>query len=102
MPAIWALEVANALLVSERRHRLTEADTAKFLDLLHKLPFIVDPETCERGTGETLSLAREHGLSSYDAAYLELAMREGLPLATADELLRKAARNGGAKLFEGG
>lgn len=91
VPGIWPLEVANVLLVGERRGRLVAADSARFLRLLSALPIRVISEDFERITGAMLSLARTRGLSSYDASYLDLAMREGLPLATLDEGMRRAA-----------
>ncbi len=100
VPAIWPLEVANVLTAGERRQRLTAADSTHFLDLLGKLPITVVGETPERVFGAILSLARETGLSSYDASYLDLAMREGLPLATLDEKLARAAKEKGVILFQ--
>lgn len=100
VPGLWPLEIANTLLMAERRRRLKEADSQRFLDLLAALPIEVDRETAARATSATLSLGREHGLSAYDAAYLELAMREGLPLATRDRTLRTACRAGGVRVFK--
>lgn len=99
VPSLWAIEVANGLVVGERRHRLAAADIARFLELLSGLPIETDLETASRALGDTRSLARSHDLSAYDATYLELAMREGLPLATLDKHLKKAARNVGVKVF---
>lgn len=101
VPAIWPLEVANALLVAERAKRLPSADAARFLALLEDLDVRVDAPTLSRALRETRSLAKAYGLSSYDAAYLELALRESLPLATLDEALRKAARKAGVQLPDG-
>jgi len=98
-PIIWPLEVGNALVVSERRGRITPAETVRFLNLLRQLPIIVEGETPPRMFGEILSLAREQGLSAYDAAYLDLAMRAGAPLATLDEALRQAARRCGVRVY---
>lgn len=92
VPAIWPLEVGNVLLVAERRKRLTRADSIRFLSLLDNLPITVEQETPDRMLKEIFSLAREYTLSTYDASYLDLAMRKGLPLATLDEALIKAAR----------
>lgn len=78
-PAIWPLEVGNVLLVAERRGRLTEAESARFLALLEELPLTVVQEHPQRDMGHILMLAREHRLSTYDASYLDLAMREGVP-----------------------
>lgn len=99
VPSIWALEVVNVLLIGERRNRLKEADTARFVELLRELPISVDDETSDHAMREILSIGREQGLSSYDAAYLELAMRHGLALATRDTALRKAAKKSGVKLI---
>ncbi|MEW6594772.1 MAG: type II toxin-antitoxin system VapC family toxin [Thermodesulfobacteriota bacterium] len=92
VPSIWPLEIGNVLLVAERRKRLSEADSARFLALLAELPIVVEPEPPQRMLREILGLARELGLSTYDAAYLDLAMRLGLPIATNDAALRKAAK----------
>jgi predicted nucleic acid-binding protein len=99
VPSLWPLEIANALAVGERRHRLTASAVAQFLDLLGNLPIEIDAQTPSRAFDSILQLARTHTLSAYDAAYLELAMREGLGLATLDEKLRSAAKSAGARLF---
>jgi predicted nucleic acid-binding protein len=99
VPALWPLEVANALVVGERRKRTTEARTAQFLTLLENLPISLDDETALRAWEETLHLARTHQLSVYDAAYLEVAIRRGLPLATLDGPLKTAARAVGVAEF---
>lgn len=91
VPTIWSLEVANVLLVGERRGRITPAETTDFVRLLQSYPLMVDQQTSEHVWDTTLKLARDHRLSSYDAAYLELALRHGLALATLDEALRRAA-----------
>ncbi|HEY0796230.1 MAG TPA: type II toxin-antitoxin system VapC family toxin, partial [Acidisarcina sp.] len=95
VPSLWAVEIANALVVGERRHRLAAADIAHFLKLLSGLSIETDPETASRAMGDTRSLARAHNLSAYDATYLELAMRGAMPLATLDEQLKKAAKSVG-------
>ncbi|MDA1107141.1 MAG: type II toxin-antitoxin system VapC family toxin [Proteobacteria bacterium] len=97
-PSIWPLEVANTLLMGERRGRLTEAKTRWFIGKLKGLRVTVDAVGPNQIFGTLLSLAREHKLSSYDAAYLDLALREGLPLATRDQKLRLAARHCGVPL----
>jgi predicted nucleic acid-binding protein len=99
VPLIWPLEVANAVLMGERRRRSTEAQAAKWLTYLGLLPIAVDDETNDRAWGEVLSLARAYRLSAYDAAYLELALRRGLPLATLDDKLRAAASAAGVPAF---
>jgi len=92
VPAVWPLEVGNVLLVAERNKRLSEADSTRFTALLNELPLIVEQETPQRAMGEILMLAREYRLSTYDASYLDLAMRNGVPLATLDKNLRRAAK----------
>jgi predicted nucleic acid-binding protein len=99
VPLIWPLEVANAVLMGERRQRSTEAQTAKWFTYLGSLPIAVDDETNDRAWDEVLSLGRVHHLSAYDAAYLELALRRGLPLATLDDKLRAAASAAGVLTF---
>ena len=99
VPLIWPLEVANAVLMGERRQRSTEAQAAQWLTYLGCLPIAVDDQTSDRAWGEVLSLARAHGLSAYDAAYLELALRRGLPLATLDDRLKAAASAVGVPAF---
>jgi predicted nucleic acid-binding protein len=89
--AHWALEVSNTLLMGERRKRCTVAESTHFLQILNGLQIETDQETVDRAGGTTLALARTHGLTLYDSAYLELAMRSRLPLATLDHRLRAAA-----------
>lgn len=98
VPSLWAIELANSLLVGERRKRLTAADIANFLDILKDLPVDTDDESAPRALSDTWSLARRLGLSAYDGCYLELAMREGLPLATLDVQMKKAAKAAGVKI----
>lgn len=98
-PSIWPLEVANVLVVGERRQRSTEAQAAAFLAKLKQLPIRIDDETASRAWGETLQLARTHRLSAYDAAYLELAMRRGIPIATLDDGIKKTANAVGVPLL---
>jgi len=101
VPSLWPLEVANALLVGERRRRITSAETARFLAILGAFPITVDDQTVAHAWTDTMHLARAHNLSSYDAAYLELAIRLGLPLAALDGKLKTAAGAMGVPLFEG-
>jgi predicted nucleic acid-binding protein len=100
VPVLWPLEVANALLMGERRKRSSEAETIKWTGILAALPIVVDADTNAHAWFETLSLARGHDLSAYDAAYLELAIRRGLPLATIDKKLKIAAQAVGVAEFE--
>jgi predicted nucleic acid-binding protein len=99
VPDLWHLEVANTLLVGERRKRSTQMETATWLGFLAALPITVDEETKAHAFADTMHLARSHNLSAYDAAYLELAMRRGVPLATLDEKLKTAARAVGVPLY---
>jgi predicted nucleic acid-binding protein len=94
-PSLWPLEVANAVLMGERRKRTTEAKVSTFLALLRSLPVALDDETGLHAWNDTLRLARAHQLSAYDAAYLELALRRKLPLATLDVRLKAAAHAAG-------
>jgi predicted nucleic acid-binding protein len=100
VPAIWPVEVSNALIVGERRKRLTEAQTARFVQLLGQLPIEVDSPPTTTTFGSVLRSARRHGLSAYDASYVELAERYGLPLASLDGRLRTAARDAGVALID--
>ncbi|MCX6621828.1 MAG: type II toxin-antitoxin system VapC family toxin [Acidobacteria bacterium] len=95
VPSLWWFEVRNILIVNERRRRITEGETAAFLLNLSRLRIRVDWVPQEEAV---LRLARTHRLSVYDAAYLELAQREGFPLATLDADLRKAAAAEGVGL----
>jgi len=99
VPAIWHLEIANALALSERRRRITPARSAEFITLLETLEIVVDEETATRALGRVLDLAREERLTAYDAAYLELAMRLGIPLASKDGDLCDAAERLGVSVL---
>lgn len=98
VPGLWLYEVANVLIAGERRNRLTETQSRRFLALLADLPIRVMEAGRTSLWAGALPLAREHGLSLYDAAYLDLAMQEGLPLATRDKALGEAARRAGVEL----
>jgi predicted nucleic acid-binding protein len=91
VPSIWTLEAAIATIMGERRKRLDEARSRRFFLLLEALPIVVDDETSNRAFGEIVHLARTYQLSPHDAAYLELAIRRGLPLACNDGKLKTAA-----------
>lgn len=91
----WPLEVGNTLLQGERRKRCTATDSTHFVNILDALAIEVDRETGTRALADTMVLARSQNLTLYDAAYLELAMRRKLPLATLDSDLRKAAKKVG-------
>lgn len=101
VPSIWPLEVSNVLLVAERKKRIGEADSTRFIALLTELPIIVDQESPERMMGEIFALARKHNISSYDASYLDLAMRKGLPIATLDKNLLATAKRSKVPILKG-
>jgi predicted nucleic acid-binding protein len=96
VPALWWFEVRNILIVNERRKRTTESRTYSFLRDLGRMRFRVDHEPEEAAV---LKLARIHGLTVYDASYLELALREVIPMATLDAKLAAAATAEGAPLI---
>lgn len=99
VPAIWPLEIANALLNAERRRRLSEVEARWVVEQLARLPIDVDEGPLGRLLEQAWVLGRHHRLSAYDAAYLDLAMRRALPLASHDQALRRAARAAGVELF---
>ncbi len=100
VPAVWNLEIANALLVGERRKRLNQTEIRRFTTLLESLPLVQDTRPVASHVNDVLPLARAHGLTACDAAYLELSIRQSVPLATLDEKLQKAAKLAGVKIFE--
>jgi predicted nucleic acid-binding protein len=97
VPSLWHLELGNVLLQAERRGRIHAADVTTRLALIGDLPILTDGETSLRALREILTLARAETLTTYDAAYLELSIRCGLPLATKDRSLQVAARRIGIK-----
>jgi len=99
VPTIWPLEIGNALVVAERRGYLDQAASARFINLVQQLPLEVEQESPQRMLGEILLLARQQQLSTYDASYLDLAMRSGLPLASQDQALLRAAGRCGVKPY---
>jgi predicted nucleic acid-binding protein len=96
VPEIWWFEVGNVLLINERRRRISEKDTATFLRALSTMNIEIDHAPDQRGT---LTLARSHKLTVYDASYLELALRRNVPLATLDKKLALAASDEGVHLI---
>ena len=99
MPAAWGLEVANVIARAEAKALVTEARSGAFLEMLEGVDIEVDADTFSHALSGTLQLARRYKLSAYDASYLELALRSGIPLATLDEDLQKAAKKAGVKKF---
>lgn len=90
-PGLWPLEAVNGLMVAERKRRISAATREELVGFLRDLPIMLDGETGGRAWEATARLAERFRLSAYDAAYLELAERRGMPLATLDGDLRKAA-----------
>ena len=101
VPPLWFLEVANGLLVAQRRKLLTASERTRAIDRLSGLALTVDDGDARTAFGRTSALAEEHGLSLYDAAYLEVAMRRTLPIASRDATLLAAAARAGAELVAG-
>ncbi|HUT54091.1 MAG TPA: type II toxin-antitoxin system VapC family toxin [bacterium] len=99
-PAVLPLEVGNVLVVAERTRRLSKVEASRFLDMLGGMRLTVIQETPQRMFKEIVALAREHNLTTYDASYLDLAMRLGLPLATLDASLSRAARKCQVKRYQ--
>jgi predicted nucleic acid-binding protein len=91
-PSFWPHEVLNALLVGEKRKRISKELVTSFLDDLACLPVILEPIPTGDVFGRIQWLSRDHGLTAYDAAYLDLALESGLPMATLDEELARACR----------
>jgi predicted nucleic acid-binding protein len=95
VPSIWMFEVVNVLLVAERNNRITPSDSLRFLSLLMQLPFRIETVHMTDLMRGILDIGRHYRLSAYDAAYLELAMLKGVPLATRDKQLAAAASASG-------
>ncbi len=100
VPTIWPYEVANILCLAERKKHITNAQAVRFKNLLKQTWIIIDNLSTDQIMSEVLDLAREQNLTVYDAAYLELAMREALPLATLDKALQNAAQKVGVSLLK--
>jgi predicted nucleic acid-binding protein len=100
VPALWPIEVANILVLGERRGRSTQAEASKWFRYLQMLPIDVDDETPARAWSDVMHVARSYQLSAYDACYIELALRLGLPLASLDDKLKAAADLGGVVAFK--
>jgi predicted nucleic acid-binding protein len=98
VPGLWHLEVANVLLQAEKRGRIASSDVTMRLNLIAELPITTDNEMSARAWREILTLARVEGLTTYDAAYLELAIRRSLSLQTKDAALLDAAKRNGVSV----
>lgn len=90
VPPIWPLEVGNALLVAQRRGRIKPSELERLIRALAELPIEIEHDTRAIAFGGVMDLARELGMTTYDAAYVELARRRSVPLATLDAPLRRA------------
>ena len=99
VPNLWHLEAANVLLGATNRNEIEVAEVERLTVQLENLPISVDTRTAHQVFGHTISLAKAYRLSSYDAAYLELALREGLPLATLDKNLLRAAKRSDVDIY---
>ncbi len=99
VPALWFLEITNVLALAERKGRITQAQSDAFISDLGKLIIERDDEAADRAFTHLLTLCRTRRLTSYDAIYLDLAVRRNLPLATLDEQLRKTATKLGVRLL---
>lgn len=95
VPNLWALEAANVIAKEIKKGNVTQADSSQFIALLAELDIQPDAHTHDHALGDTLSLAKQYGLSSYDASYLELALRKGLQIATVDRDLGDAVNKAG-------
>jgi predicted nucleic acid-binding protein len=99
VPSLGHLEAANVLALAEQKGRITPAHSAEFIAMVETLSIEIDQDTPYRAFGEILALARGQGLTAYDAAYLELAMRSGVPLAAKDLALAAGARSLGVEVI---
>ena len=100
VPAIWPFEIANVLALAERKQRISQEGIAAFLETLRRLPIQIERREALWLWQAILPLVRQHRLSGYDAAYLELAKRERMPLATLDDDLKAASRTMGVAVLE--
>jgi predicted nucleic acid-binding protein len=99
VPPLWHIEIANALLVGERRRVVTEAQVIDYLNRLYRLPIDTDDAAPASRRDMVMAMGREYGLSAYDATYLDLALRTNAMLATFDMKLADAMRRAGGSLF---
>ncbi|NOQ78541.1 MAG: PIN domain-containing protein [Gammaproteobacteria bacterium] len=99
-PNLWHLEAISVLIGAEKRGEVSLGEIERFISQLENLPIHVDPLTAHQAFSRTLVLSREYNISSYDASYLELAMREGLPLSSLDKKLVKAAKKADVDIYK--
>ena len=100
VPAHWPIEVTNGLLVAVRRGRISGEKAQRFVQDLVSLPIRIDPESALQASSRVFALAQQHRLTAYDAAYLDVALRAGVPLASLDDDLRNAAAVAGVLLSQ--
>ena len=100
VPPIWSVEITNALKVGERRKRIRHPEVRRFVELPKGLSILEDAQPFADRVTNILPLAQECDLSAYDAAYLDVAVRQGMPLATLDAALQKAGRAAGISIFK--
>jgi predicted nucleic acid-binding protein len=98
VPPLWPYEIANGLLMAERRQRLTAAQRSAFVEELLKLPIEIEPRSTRTVLETHINLATQYSLTAYDTAYLDLALRKGAPLMTQDKGLQSAAIKAGVKI----
>lgn len=99
VPSWWFVEITNVLALAEKKKRITPVQVAEYITLIEGFDLEVDDQAAGRAFDHLLSLCRAHGLTAYDAIYLDLALRQELPLATLDEPLRKAAKAAGVTIL---
>jgi predicted nucleic acid-binding protein len=100
VPAIWPVEIANALVVGERRKRIRQPEVRRFVELLKGLEIVEDAQPVSDTLGNVFPIAQKYSLSAYDAAYLDVAIRHDISLATLDESLQKAARSADIEILK--
>jgi predicted nucleic acid-binding protein len=100
VPPLWSYEVLNVLVIAQRRKRITQAQALHFWRELQSFSIRMDEKRLDHSSLDVMSLANQYQLTAYDAAYLELALREGVPLATLDEDLKKAAKAAGVSAVQ--
>jgi predicted nucleic acid-binding protein len=99
VPNLWHLEASNVLLSAKKRKEINAGEIEQFISQLENLPIYTDSQTAQKAFTRTLGLADSYNLSSYDASYLELAIREGLPVATLDKNLKKAVLKADLEIY---
>lgn len=99
VPMLWPIEVANTLCIAERQKRINKYESMRFKSLLNELPISLDDKTASKALEDTLDIARNINITVYDATYLELALRDNIPIATLDKKLQKAAQHIGIELL---